>query len=432
MNHRSIVDTVGFLKARIAYSEGVDALCPSERSLANPSTAEISAQTGPVIGSRSGKGVSTRTAWFGRTVATRCCVSVMLILFLSACDAPPRGAERTEVIAPARVAVASAQTAAFGERLSLSGTLTAERQARLSVRTDGLVQRVHVDAGDRVEAGQSLLELDPAVARHVLLRTRAEAVHAAAAVREAERLVAEAQQLIGHQAISATEVGSRAAALELARAAAESVRASAREQEEIVARHTLPAPFSGVIAEKFAEAGEWVQRGTPVLSLVATDRVRLDLRVPQERFGQINGDAEVRVFSDALGGMPLPASIGARVPVADPGARTFLLRLLVDDPQGRLLPGTSARAEISIPQVKGHTVSIDRDALLRQPDGSHSLYLVEDGDNGFVARRRTVWVVYEQDGRAVVAGEGVREGARIVIRGNEALADGQPVDVVEH
>jgi RND family efflux transporter MFP subunit len=361
------------------------------------------------------------------------CCAVFLAAALTNCtgDAPPRDTEETESIAPARVTVASAQAAAFGERLSLSGTLTAERQARLSARADGLVLRVHVDSGDRVEAGQALLELDPAIARQALRRTRAEAAQATAAVREAERLVAEAQRLIGHQAIAATEVGSRTAALELARAAAESVRAGAREQEEIVARHTLPAPFSGVIAEKLAEAGEWVQRGTPVLSLVATDRVRLDLRVPQERFGQIDGSAQVHVFSDALGGMPLPARIGARVPVADPGARTFLLRLLVDDPQGRLLPGTSARAEISISQVEGRTVSISRDALLRQPDGSHSVYVVEDGGSGFVARRRTVRVLYEQDGWVAVAGEGVEEGSRIVIRGNEALADGRPVDVVE-
>lgn len=276
-----------------------------------------------------------------------------------------------------------------------------------------------------------LLELDPGVARQALLRTHAEATEAVTAVREAERLVAEAQRLIEHRAIAATEVGARAAALDLARAAAESARARAREQEEIVARHMLPAPFSGVVAEKLAEAGEWVQRGTPVLSLVATDRVRLDVRVPQERFGQIDRDAQVRVFADALGGTPLQARIGARVPVTDPGARTFLLRLLVDDPQGRLLPGTSARAEISLAQGGANAVAIGRDALLRQPDGSHSVYVVEDDGGRVVARRRTVRILHDQDGRVAVAGGGMAQGDRVVIRGNEALIDGQPVNVVE-
>ena len=81
-----------------------------------------------------------------------------------------------------------------------------------------------------------------------------------------------------------------------------------------------------------------------VLDLVATDRVRLDLQVPQERFAALAGEATVQVYPDALAGDALPARIEARVPVTDPQARTFLLRLRVDDADGRLLPGTSARA----------------------------------------------------------------------------------------
>ncbi|MGE8359952.1 efflux RND transporter periplasmic adaptor subunit [Pseudomonas sp.] len=356
---------------------------------------------------------------------------LLTLLPLAACEAPTQSLGDASRATAWRVAVERAEADVFGERLYLSGTLTAERQARLSTRADGLVAQVHVDAGDHVEAGQVLLELDPAIAHQALLRARAQATEAAAVVRETQRLVVEAQRLVDRRAIATTELAARTAAFDLARAAEESARASAREQEEIVARHELPAPFSGVLAEKLTEAGEWVQRGTPVLSLVAIDRVRLDLRVPQERFEQIDVDAQVRVFADALNGESLPARIGARVPVTDPGARTFLLRLLVDDPQERLLPGTSARAEISLSHTRQDTVSIGRDAILRQPDGNYSLYVVEGDGGQSVARRRFVRLLHEQDGRAVVTGEGVEEGEWVVIRGNEALTDGQPVDVVE-
>jgi len=366
------------------------------------------------------------------SVAARSALAWCLACLFVACDAAS-GDERAEPAeAATRVAVAHAETAAFGERLSLSGTLTAEHQAQLSARVDGLVARVHVDAGDRVEAGHLLLELDPAIAGQSLARARAEAVEAAAAVREAERLLAEAQRLIEHQVIAATELGARAATLDLARAAEASARAGAREQAEIVARHTLPAPFAGVVAGKLTEAGEWVQRGTPVLSLVATERVRLDLQVPQERFGQIDDGARVRVFADALGDEPLLARVAAQVPVTDPGARTFLLRLLVDDPQGRLRPGTSARAEIALSQTAAATVAIRRDALLRQPDGSHSIFVVEDDGDRLVARQRRVRTLHEHEGLVALAGDIVRAGERVVVRGNESLGDGQPVDVVEH
>ncbi|MDR7193661.1 efflux RND transporter periplasmic adaptor subunit [Luteimonas terrae] len=400
-------------------------------------------------------------------------------VLLTACDTGSDDASGDD--AAAQVTVAVAQPATFGERFSLTGTLTAERDARLSPRVDGLVARVHVDAGDRVTAGQALVELDPAVGRQALARVRAQVAEADAAAQEAERLFTEAQRLGEGQFIAASQIDARESELRLARAALDSARASEREQAELVERHVLPAPFDGVVAEKLAEAGEWVQRGTPVLSLVATDRVRLDVQVPQERYADLGDDADVQVYADALGGETLRATIGARVPVTDAGARTFLLRLLVDDPQDRLLPGTSARAEVSLP-AREPALAVSRDALLRQPDGSYSLFVVEaagassdsdaespasagtgagadedddaanaqagdgkasqggdgNGDDAasppevkpdtLVARQRTVRVLRDQ-GDEVAISEGLSAGERVVVRGNEALVDGQPVRV---
>lgn len=358
-------------------------------------------------------------------------VSILALLILTACDAQTSQTSSNEPAAAMHVAVAQAEPATFGERFSISGTLTAERQAQLSPRADGLVSQVYVDAGEFVDSGETLVELDPTVVNHGLLRIRAEATEADAAVREAERLVVEAQRLIEQRAIAATEVGARTAALDLARAVADSAHASVREQEEIVARHMLPAPFPGVIAEKHTEVGEWVERGTPVLTLVATERVRLDLRVPQERFYQIDGDTQVSVFPDALDGTSLPARVSARVPVTAPGTRTFLLRLLVDAPDGDLLPGTSARAEISLAQADANAIAISRDAVLRQPDGNHSVYVVEDVDGQSVVRRHNVRIINELDDQVAIVGDALSEGSWVVTRGNETLTDGQSVRVAE-
>lgn len=364
-------------------------------------------------------------------MTTRFWLSAFACFLLTACGAPPDNNISNNERATVPVSVATAELATLGEQLSLTGTLTAERQTRLSPRADGLVARVHVDAGDHVNTGQVLLELDPVIAQQALMRARAQEEEANASVREAERLVNEAQRLAERQAIPATEVASRVARLNLARASAASAQAATREQEELVERHSLPAPFPGVVAEKFTEVGEWVQLGTPVLSLVAIDRVRLDVQVPQERFEQLDDQAQARVFADTLDDTPLPAQIIARVPVTDPEARTFLLRLLVTDPQGRLLPGTSARAEISLSSQATDTVAISRDALLRQPDGSHSVYIVDNADDENIARRRRVQILYGQGGQVAIAGDTLRQGDQVVIRGNEALTDGQPVEVVE-
>lgn len=324
---------------------------------------------------------------------------------------------------PVRVVTPGA--ADFGEQFQLTGTLTADRAAGLSPRVDGLVREVKVDAGDRVDAGQVLVQLDDAVARHALARTRAEAAEAEANAGEAERLLAEGRRLAAGKFIPSSQVGTLEARLNQARAAADSARAAAAEQQELVRRHALPAPFAGVVGAKHTEAGEWVQRGDTVLDLVATDRVRLDLHVPQERFAALAGEATVQVFPDALSGQALPARVEARVPVTDPQARTFLLRLRVEDADGRLLPGTSARAVISLPPTQD-ALAVPRDALLRQPDGGYSLFVVLPEGDGWVARQRTVRVLRDRGSQVAIA-EGIAAGERVVVRGNEALRDGQAV-----
>jgi RND family efflux transporter MFP subunit len=341
-----------------------------------------------------------------------------LALLLLTVTVPP-------TLAAAPVRVVTPVVAEFGERFQLSGTLTADRQAGLSPRVDGLVQRVAVDAGSKVKAGETLMQLDDAVARLALERARAQAAEARTAFEEAERRLVEGRRLLAQQFISATQVATLESGAQSAAAARDSARAAEREQEELLRRHVLPAPFAGVIAAKNVEAGEWVTRGQAVLELVATDRVRLDLRVPQERYAALADGAEVQVYPDALDGVALPAKIESRVPVTDPGARTFLLRLRVEDEAGRLLPGTSARAEVSLPATEP-ALAIPRDALLRQPDGGYSLFVLEADGEGWVARQRSVRILLDR-GQQVAISEGVRAGEQVVVRGNEALRDGQAV-----
>lgn len=326
------------------------------------------------------------------------------------------------------VTVAAPRSAQVTDELRLTGTLTAERSARLSPRVDGLVARVRVDAGDRVRAGAPLIELDSTVASLALDRARAGTAEARARSDEAMRLAVEARRLVAEKHLPQTELARREAEAKLAAAALAASQASEREQAELLRRHVVPAPFSGVVARRLTDVGEWVSRGTPVIELVATDRVRLDVQAPQERFSAIREDAVVRVSADALGGDSLPGRVVARVPVSDPSARTFLVRVVVDEPAGRLLPGTSATAVFALPSAKQALV-IPRDALLRYPDGSHTVFVLRDGPNGPTALERPVKL--GGGGAQVEILEGIERTDRVVVRGNERLRSGQAVRIVE-
>jgi RND family efflux transporter MFP subunit len=341
--------------------------------------------------------------------------SLLLSLFVG--DVHADGAP-VEVVTPKRLTLT--------QELRLTGTLTAERNARLSPRVDGLVERLEVDAGDRVSAGDALIKLDADLAIHALRRAEAEMAQAQARLSEAQRLVQEARRLVKDRHLPQTELERRESEFALAQAAAAAAQAAQREQAELVRRHILPAPFDGVIARRLTDVGEWVTRGTPILELVATDRIRLDVQAPQERFSAIAADAQVKVRPASDPDRVLPGRIIARVPVGDPGSRTFLVRILIEKPEIPLLPGASATAAIVL-RGSQPAVAAPKDALLRYPDGTYTVFVVLEQDGQTIARERRVEIGRSGDEVEILSG--LNAGEQIVVRGNESLRDGQSVQI---
>ena len=330
---------------------------------------------------------------------------------------------QTEVVA------ISARASEVVKELRLSGTLTPEHQAGLSPRVDGLVAEVLVDAGDKVKAGDAVLKLDATLANAVRQRTDAEVSAARAARDEARRRVDEARPLVSTNTLPKTELEARVAALALAEAALVGAQANAHEQAELVRRHVLEAPFNGVITARHTEAGEWVARGTAVLDLVSLDAVRLDVQAPQESFAELRADTPVQLIPDTSPDTLLDAHITARVPVSGgSGARTFLVRVVATTADAALFPGTSATAIFRLAGSGARAVQIPRDALLRHPDGGYSVFVVEKSAQGSIARRRQIRM--GRDGAEMIEVlDGVRANESVIVRGKEALRDGQTVRV---
>lgn len=323
---------------------------------------------------------------------------------------------------PVRVAIP--QEKGLSEQLVLSGSLTAQQDASLSSRTAGLVAELLVDAGSTVKKGQPLLKLDTALAQHELAQ-RAAALSAAQALQtERQRLVTEAEKLTEQQLFPQTELSLRRAALAEADAMLQQAKAAQQQQQEIVTRHTLTAPFAGVIAQRTTDVGEWVALGTPVLQLVSLTPLLLDVQVPQEYFAALSALRRIEVRADMLSAEKRSAKLLATVPVGS-SARSFLARLEVTDGQQALLPGTSASATFYFERDDATALVVPPDALLRHPDGNFSLFAIRD--NKAYRHNVTLGRTNEQ---GVEILSGLPKGQAVVIRGNETLRDGQAVRVV--
>lgn len=327
------------------------------------------------------------------------------------------------------VTVISVERGSVDEVVEASGSVTAERRSSLSARTAGLVESVAVDAGSRVEKGDVLLELDAALARLALERSKQALKEAHSGLEERKRLFEEGQKLASTGGIPKTEAEARHAALNVQIAAVNQLEVTVRENAEIVDRHRVIAPFSGVVSAKSTEVGEWVETGVPVLVLVEVDAVRFDAQLPQERYATLPMDTPVTVRLDSMPDRELPAKILTKVPVKDPVSRTFLLRLAVEAPPEIMAPGVSGRAILRI-QKSVDALTIPRDAIVRQPDGSVTAWVVNGDSNGLRVAAQPVTIGGNLSGTVEVL-SGLEEGQRVVLRGNETLREGQTVRILD-
>lgn len=311
--------------------------------------------------------------------------------------------------------------------LRLTGTVTSPQVAQVSTSVGGLVQRVHVDTGDRVEAGAPLLELDRELETLALREAEAATREAREQLADARRRLAEAKRLVRDHSIAESEVLSREAEVRIAAARVERLEAEERHQAARLARHAVTAPFVGVVSRKLTAPGEWVEPGTEVIELVDLDRLRLDFQAPQTYYPHIAPRAQVAVRLDALPERRLAGRVTATIPVSDPDARTFTVRVHLDEDDVPMTPGMSAHGVLDLATGR-RSVTVSRDALIRYPDGRVTVWVLNDPDNGPTVSETQVQTGLTFSGRVEIRA-GLDAGQRVVVRGNEALRQGQPVQV---
>lgn len=332
-----------------------------------------------------------------------------------------------EESAPAPVETVTAMlTSDLEPELVQTGTVVSKRRARLSTRAEGLVEKVLVDAGSKVEKGELLMQLDTRLAEIDLELVKTEIETAEVQLEDAERQLEEVRELTETGAFARTEAASLDTMVKIRKTELAALRVREEQQLERIERHRLVAPFAGSIARKSAEAGEWVDTGTTVFELVETDALWFDLQVAQEFLATVGSDATATLTLDAYPQQTLEAKVDVVVPVKDPVSRTFLTRLTFDDPKGLASPGMSGSAVLKIESGDSSSVTVPRDAVMRYPDGSSKVWTVREEDGIPVAHPIEVETSAALGETAEVI-EGLEGGEQVIVRGNEGLTQGQRV-----
>jgi RND family efflux transporter MFP subunit len=325
------------------------------------------------------------------------------------------------------VIVNSAQSDTVIKQVPLTGTVTSARIAQLSSEISGLVEKVNVEVGDIIQTGAVLIELDREIEELTLEALRAATAQAQAELADAKRRYQDAKRLRQQKSISENELRLLEAEVEVDAATLKQKRAEERRQQARVDRHTLRAPFSGVISERRTETGEWIEPGTPVITLIAVDDLRIEMRVPQEFYNRIDRNSRVRVTLDALPEREFEGVIDAIVPVSDASSRTFLIHVRIDAGDAVVTPGMSAHGQLRLSTGREGVV-ISRDAILRYPDGRVTVWVINPGSEPPTVAEKRVTTGHSFNGLITIR-EGLKADEVVVVRGNESLQEGQQVRI---
>ncbi|TVP66142.1 MAG: efflux RND transporter periplasmic adaptor subunit [Leptolyngbya sp. LCM1.Bin17] len=362
-------------------------------------------------------------------------------------------------VASQTVTVALAEPATVADTLTVNGTVQAIDLLTVSPQASGLqIQQILVREGDQVTAGQELARLDDAAlqadlrqAQAQLSVSQAQVTQRRAALAQAQASLSESQQnlerlrtLAEQGAISQqdltrqqTEVVTAQEAISLSRAEVESADAGVRSQQATIDRlqtqlsqTTVRAPVAGVVAERRATVGDVSAPGTPIVTLIQDNQLKLVADVPQAQLDQVALGAPVAISSSADSRLRLQGTVQSIDPVVD--AATRVARVNVALPTSDLLrPGLFLRGKITTSSRQGLTIPAA--ALQPQPDGTNQVFVLGDGD---VVEARTVELGNriaangDQAARAEIL-QGLEAGEQVVTSGVGFLQDGDVVTVVD-
>ncbi len=343
--------------------------------------------------------------------------------------------------------------------LRVTGSLTADEEAEVAAETAGRVIETPVERGSRVNAGSPLLELAPTEAEASVKEAEAnvaqievrlgvsgdqafdvervpEVSNARAARDLAEAEFGRIKKLYDDHVVSGSEYDQRRTQVELTGRLYDTARNSARQMyrslEAARARLSLArksladtvvrAPFAGLVVERKVSVGDFVTRGTKVVTVVRINPLRVELTVPEQYLSVVRPGQMLELEVDAYAGRPFKGQVRYVSPALRADQRALTIEAVVPNTDGVLKPGLFATAAI---EQSGHDRALCvPTAAVRNLAGSTRVYVIK-GDR---VEERIVTVGQKVDGAIEIA-NGVAEGDEVAQSNVERLSDGARVRV---
>lgn len=358
---------------------------------------------------------------------------LVLALLATAAAACGNGDPEDDGLEPLPISVVAVSEVS-APRTWAAGVLEGFRRATLSTRLSGNVVAIHAESGDRVEAGQLLVEMDSRDLRDQKRSARIGVDAADRGLTEAERNLGRMQRLYEKNLVARIRLEEAQVAVE--RAQAELAAAESRMEQVRVnlSYATVRAPFDGIVVQRMVSEGDFAAPGRPLMLLEDRRPLKVVARVSDGTAERLAPGQPVRVRVRSRD-LELPGTITAILPFGERAMPGFRVEVRVDDPPATLRPGASASVQVPSGDASEQPRVLVPEAALVRRGQLRGVYVAQPADTaGEPARARLRWLVLAgepaaPDSAAVVL-SGLDPGELVIVDPEpEGLRNGQPVAI---
>lgn len=338
-------------------------------------------------------------------------------------EAPAQGGGPPGGFPPTDVKTVALEPKPLARASEFVATIRSLRSTTVQPQVDGIVRQVFVRAGDRVRAGQPIVQIDPDKQQATVRTTESQRASREADLAYAKQQLARMQKLHGAGAVSRAELEQAETAFKNAEAQLESVQSQIRESQVELQYYRVTAPTGGMVGEIPVRQGDRVTQSTPITTIDQPEGLEAYINVPLERALDLRPGLTVELL-DAEGQVIASNPITFIASRADDATQSVLVKVTLRQmpPGVRIMQYVRARVIWNNePSLAVPVVAVNRLA------GQFFVYVAEPAEKGFVARQKPV-TLGEVIGNEYIVQAGLKAGERVIVSNVQKIGDGAPVN----
>ncbi|MBE8717002.1 efflux RND transporter periplasmic adaptor subunit [Cellvibrio polysaccharolyticus] len=322
------------------------------------------------------------------------------------------GAEEFFAVPPESVSSYRVARQAWPNEFTAVGTVEAHEGITINAEVAGKVQRILFQSGEFVEAGTLLVEQESG-------NEKAQLDAAEARSKLADANFQRLKSLRASNTISQSELDAASQQLQSSRADTEDLKTTLKKKQ-------IRAPFSGRLGIRQVDLGKDLQVGSPIVSLQATDRIRVNFPVPQQWLVRMTngqpvsvraGDGSEKTFDGVI------TAIGAEINSA---TRNATVQSSLENPENRLIPGMAVETIVTISDPIESLV-VPLTAVIHAPYGDTVFVIEDDAEKGGLKARQQFVKLGKSRGDFIQILDGLTEQDDVVSAGAFKLYNGQAI-----